>query len=138
MTNSVNALTAGIHHIGLTVPNVVATAAFLESALGFKRIGGREEYPSIFVSDGVVTITIWQTRDPAIATPFDRKNVVGLHHLALKVDPAQLDSIYESLTDRNDVHIEFGPEASGASPNRHMMCTIPGGIRLELFAPEPR
>lgn len=138
MSAANTAKTAGVHHIGITVPDVVATAGFFQSALGFQRVGGREEYPSIFVSDGVITVTIWQARDPEAATPFDRKNVIGLHHLALKVDPANLDVLYEELAARDDVEIEFAPEPSGPGPNRHMMCTIPGGVRLELLAPGKR
>jgi hypothetical protein len=33
------------------------------------------------------------------------------------------------------VKIEFAPEPLGGGPTRHMMCAIPGGIRLELIAP---
>ena len=31
-------------------------------------------------------ITLWQAEDPTNAVSFDRKSVIGLHHLALAVD----------------------------------------------------
>jgi len=135
MTAQSGARTAGVHHVGLTVPDIEATASFFETALGFSRIGGRPEYPAIFVSDGAVMLTLWQAQDPATAAPFDRKNAIGLHHLALRVAPDDLDALYETLAARDDVAIEFAPEQLGAGPARHMMCAIPGGVRLELNAP---
>ena len=80
-------------------------------------------------------ITLWQAADPDQATPFDRKNVIGLHHLALKVDADELDKLYSRLLDAKDVGIEFAPEPLMGGPTRHMMCNIPGGIRLEFIAP---
>ena len=75
-----------------------------------------------------------QAADPANAIPFDRKNVIGLHHLALSVDSGKLDGLYEQLKDTADVEIEFAPEPLGDMPVRHMMCNIPGGIRVEFLA----
>jgi len=80
-------------------------------------------------------ITLWQAADPATATPFDRKNVIGLHHLALGVeDHAALDALHETLAGTEGVEIEFAPEALGGGPARHMMCAIPGGVRVEFIA----
>jgi len=62
--------------------------------------------------------------------------VIGLHHLALRVaDADALTALHEDLAARRDVAIEFAPEPLGDGPARHMMCAIPGGIRLELIAP---
>ena len=36
---------------------------------------------------------------------------------------------------RDDVTIEFAPEPLAGGPARHLMCRIPGNIRLELIAP---
>ena len=135
MTNA-TARTQGIHHAGLTVPDLAATRAFFEEALGFEIRGERPEYPAVFLSDGSVMITLWQTEDPASATPFDRRRNVGLHHLALRIaDPGALAALHSELAARSDVAIEFGPEPLGGGPTQHMMCAIPGGIRLELIAP---
>ncbi|MBT9311007.1 VOC family protein [Leptothoe kymatousa] len=130
------AITQGAHHIGLTVPSIDATRDFFVNVLEFKHVGGRPEYPAYFVSDGTVFITLWQATDPNSATPFDRKNNIGLHHLALKVtDIDTLNSIYQTMVKTEGVSIEFPPELSSGGPAQHLMASIPGGIRLELMAP---
>lgn len=133
------ARTLGIHHAGLTVPDLEAASAFFEQALGFTRVGGQPDYPSVFLSDGTVLITLWRAKDPAAVVPFDRHRNVGLHHLALRVaDSTVIERLHEELATRADVAIEFAPEPLGGGPTRHMMCAIPGGIRLELIAPATR
>lgn len=128
--------TRGAHHIGLTVPNLAATQKFFQEALGFTKVGEVPDYPAVFVSDGTIMITLWQAEDPATATAFDRRRVIGLHHLALCVDgTAALEALHDELAERSDVQIEFAPEPLGGGPTRHMMMAIPGGIRLELIAP---
>jgi len=126
--------TAGAHHVGLTVPDVEAAAAFFTEALGHRRTRDLPDYPAVFVSDASLLITLWQAEDPASAVPFDRRRNLGLHHLALRVagDPA-LDALHGELSARPDVAIELGPEPLRGSDIRHMMCRIPGGIRLEFI-----
>jgi catechol 2,3-dioxygenase-like lactoylglutathione lyase family enzyme len=134
--SSQKARTQGIHHAGLTVPDLAAARAFFESALGFEAVGEVPDYPAVFLSDGTVMITLWQAEDPARATPFDRRRNLGLHHLALKVaDTNALGELNIELSKRPDVAIEFEPEALGGGPSQHMMLAIPGGIRLEIIAP---
>ena len=129
-------VTRGAHHIGLTVPDLTATRAFFVDTLGYAQVGEKPDYPAVFVSDGTVMITLWQVTDPARATAFDRKQVVGLHHLALAVaDGAALDALHGVLCATDGVSIEFPPGPLGAGPARHMMCAIPGGIRTEFIAP---
>lgn len=128
--------TEGVHHVGLTVPDVAAARRFFVDGLGFEQVGEKPDYPALFVSDGTTMITLWQAEDPASAVAFDRRRVIGLHHLALKVgDHATLDRLHEALAGRDDVTLEFAPELLGAGPARHMMCRIPGNIRLEVIAP---
>ncbi len=129
------AVTNGVHHIGLTVPDLKKTRAFFIETLGFEQIGEVPDYPAVFVSDGSVMITLWQASDPADAVSFDRKNVIGLHHFALNVSTDSLDMLYERLKGTTDVSIEFAPEPLGELPVRHMMCNVPGGIRVEFLAP---
>lgn len=130
------AITQGSHHVGLTVPDLAATKAFFVDVLEFKQVGEIPDYPACFVSDGTIMITLWQAADPASATPFDRKNNVGLHHIALKVEGVEtLKSIHQALLNTAGVEIEFAPEPSGGGPSQHMMFYIPGGIRMELVAP---
>ena len=130
------AVTKGAHHIGLTVPDLAETRAFFTNTLRFNQVGEVPDYPAVFLTDGTTMITLWQTADPANAVPFDRKNNVGLHHFALKVENAGvLDDLYHRLDATNGVDIEFAPEPLGGGPTKHMMCFIPGGIRLEFIAP---
>ena len=133
---STTALTRGAHHIGLTVPDLARTRAFFADTLGFAQVGEIEDYPAVFLSDGAVMITLWQALDPATAVPFDRRNVIGLHHLALQVEDADaLATLHRALDAAEGVEVEFAPEALGGGATRHMMCAIPGGIRVEFIAP---
>jgi catechol 2,3-dioxygenase-like lactoylglutathione lyase family enzyme len=127
--------TRGVHHVGLTVPDLAAARGFFVDTLGFAQVGERPDYPAVFVSDGTVMITLWQAVDPERAVAFDRKNVIGLHHLALLVESQQaLDALHARLAASGGVHIEFAPEPLRGGPVRHMMCAIPGGVRIEFIA----
>ena len=128
--------TLGAHHVGLTVPDLGAARVFFEQALGFDAVGEVPDYPAVFLHDGSVMITLWQAEEPATATPFDRRRNLGLHHLALRVaDAGALAALHAELAARDDVEVEFAPEPLGGGPTGHMMCSIPGGLRLELIAP---
>ena len=129
------AVTRGAHHIGLTVPDMAKTRAFFLDTLGFAQVGEVPDYPAVFLTDDTTMITLWQAENPASAVPFDRKNVIGLHHLALNVDGADaLDAVHDKLKASDGVDVEFAPEPLGGGPTRHMMCAIPGGIRVEFIA----
>ena len=129
-------VTQGAHHIGLTVPDLQQTRQFFLEILGFQQVGEKPDYPAVFVSDGTIMITLWQAQDPASAVSFDRKNVIGLHHFALSVaDEASLNALHQRLAGTEGVAVEFAPEPLGEAPFRHMMCAIPGGIRMEFIAP---
>jgi catechol 2,3-dioxygenase-like lactoylglutathione lyase family enzyme len=122
--------------VGLTVPSLDQTRAFFLEALGYRQIGEVPDYPAAFLSDGQVMITLWQAQDPERARPFDRRHGIGLHHLALAVEnEAALKALHEQLARHADVDIEFAPEPLGGGPTQHMMCAIPGGIRIEFIAP---
>ena len=128
--------TQGAHHIGLTVPDVGKARDFFVDVLEFDQVAERPHYPAIFVSDGTIMLTLWQATHPETAARFDRRNTIGLHHFALRVDGDTLDSYFERLVATDGVSIEFAPESVGDGPARHMMFTIPGGVRMELIAPE--
>ncbi len=129
------AWTQGVHHVGLTVPNIEDTRAFFMDVLGFQKVGEKPEYPAVFVSDGAVMITLWQVSDPSTASAFDRKNCVGLHHLALRVsNQAVLLELHGILEQHPGVDVEFAPESLGGGEVQHMMCNIPGGVRVEFIA----
>lgn len=129
------ALTRGLHHLGLTVPELAPTKAFFIDTLGFRQVGDVPDYPAVFLSDGTTLITLWRAGDPGRAVPFDRKANIGLHHFAMRVEGADaLDTLYATLKTTPGVAIEFAPEPLGGGPARHMMCSIPGGIRTEFIA----
>lgn len=128
--------TRGVHHVGLTVPDLMAARQFFVEELGYRLRGEKPEYPAAFVSDGTTLITLWQAKDPGRAVAFDRAQNVGLHHLAIAVDGhAALDALHARLVEAGHAEIEFAPEPLGGGPTRHMMLRIPGGIRVELIAP---
>lgn len=128
--------TIGVHHIGLTVSQLEASAAFFIGLLGWKEVRRDPTYPAIFVSDGEILLTLWSTKADN-PTAFDKNTQVGLHHLALQVDSlAHLHEIH-ALLKSNQVPIEFAPEPLRDGPIQHMMCYEPSGIRLEfIFIPE--
>ena len=128
-----NPITQGAHHIGLTVPDLHETRSFFVDTLGFDQVGEVPDYPAVFLNDGTTMLTLWQAEDPASAVPFDRKRNIGLHHFALKVDPSALAALHEKLSDHPDVEVEFAPEPLGDMPVQHMMCYIPGGLRMEFI-----
>ena len=127
--------THGVHHVGLTVPRLAETRSFFLETLGYHQVGEVAAYPAVFLSDGQVMVTLWQAEDPERARPFDRKHGIGLHHLALSVaDAAGLAQLHERLARTPGVDVEFAPEPLGSGPAQHMMCAIPGGIRIEFIA----
>ena len=138
MTHHATAATAtkGAHHIGLTVPDLKRAKAFFTDTLGYTQVGEKPDYPAVFLSDGSLMVTLWQVQNPSGAVPFDRKHVIGLHQLALRVDgEGALATLHERLVAADDVEIEFAPEPLGDGPTTHMMCYMPGGIRIEFIAP---
>jgi catechol 2,3-dioxygenase-like lactoylglutathione lyase family enzyme len=135
MTENRTRWTAGAHHVGLTVPDLSAAVEFFRDGLGFEAVGEVPDYPAAFLSDGAVMITLWQAENGDGAVPFDRRRNLGLHHLAITVQPGALDDLHKRLDARGDVIVEFAPESLGGGATRHMMTRIPGGIRVEFIAP---
>jgi len=136
MSDSNRPATRGVHHVGLTVPRLEETRAFFLEALRYRQVGEVPDYPAVFLSDGQVMLTLWQAEAPEQAAPFDRKRVIGLHHLALSVEnEVALKDLHERLALVPGVEVEFAPEPLGGGPTQHMMCAIPGGIRVEFIAP---
>ena len=125
-------LTSGVHHVGLTVGDLEASAGFFTEALGFERVGGRPEYPSVFVSDGTVMLTLWQAKVDA-PTPFDRTANIGLHHLCLRIpDRATLDRAFERASSHPGVAVEFAPDTVATGNGAYAMLYEPSGNRIEL------
>lgn len=128
--------TEGVNHIGLAVKNLEASAAFFTETLGWRQAGGDPEYPAIFVTDGKAFVTLWRVTDPDTAVAFNRKNNVGLHHLAFTVKSLKaLDELHAKFLETEGVVIEFSPEYMGSGPTTHMMIREPSGNRLEFVVP---
>lgn len=129
-----DSITQGIHHIGLTVSDLEASRQFFTELLGWRQVGENLDYPAVFVSDGVVMVTLWQTKSPSTCISFNKNNNVGLHHLALRVtSPDILNDLHEQLVDAG-IKIEFAPEFLREGPTQHMMCYEPSGNRIEFIA----
>ncbi len=126
-------VTEGINHLGLAVKNLDRSVAFFTDTLGWRTAGGDPDYPAVFVTDGNAFITLWQVSDPKTAVEFDRKNNVGLHHLAFTVKSLKaLHELHQKFQDVDGVRIEFAPEFMGQGPTTHMMIREPSGNRLEF------
>jgi lactoylglutathione lyase len=129
----VKTITTGFHHIGLSVTKLQKSTEFFTDILGWELLGEDKSYPATFVSDGNMTIALWRVTDPKRAVEFNRKNNVGLHHLAISVNSFEaLDVLYKSMKESNTVEIEFAPELAYGGPTRHMMVREPSGNRLEF------
>lgn len=129
------AITQGLHHLGLTVPDVEEVARFFIRHLQFSEVARRPDYPAIFITDNTSMLTLWQATDPSRSRQFDRRHNIGLHHFALRVpDKTALVLLHEQLAGVDGVAIEFGPEPLAGTNVYHMMCRIPGGLRIEFIA----
>jgi len=133
---SQQAVTTGIHHLALTVKDLATTLNFFEQTLGYKKVGEVPEYPAAFVSDGQIMIALFQAENPPEAVNFDRKSNIGLHHFSLILPSLEeLDQLNQKLAQTEGVTVEFPPEDLHGGPTKHMMCTEPGGIRIEFIVP---
>ena len=130
---TVTPLTLGIDHIGLTVPELNATRDFFINCLGWTQVGEKPDYPAVFVSDGLIVLTLWEVKDQSNRVEFDRRTNVGLHHLAIRVSSDDaLNEVLARVSSWPGVKVEFAPELVGTGPKRHMMICEPGGTRLEF------
>ena len=124
--------TQGIHHLGLAVSNLDASTDFFVKCLGWQIAGQSEQYPAKFVTNGEAFFTLWQANDDARS--FDRKNQVGLHHVAIRVAAeADLLQVYAQASKYDGVTVEFAPEPLLGGPARHCMVYDPSGIRIEFI-----
>lgn len=130
-------LTRGVHHIGLTVPDLDEARAFFCGVLRFDEVGGVPAYPAIFVSDGAILLTLWRAADPLAARPFDRRANIGLHHLSLAVaDDTALERAWKKVSAHPGVIVDAVPGPIGpGSATHHFLVFIPGGIRIEFATP---
>ncbi len=134
----VKVMTQGLSHLGLTVSKLDKTATFFTDVLGWRLIGEKPAYPAKFVTDGNMVVTLWQVTDINNLVSFNRKNNVGLHHLALAVaSESDLMQLFKRFKNVDGVVIEFAPELNGNGPTMHMMIREPSGNRIE-FSYKPK
>lgn len=125
-------MTQGIHHLGITVECLEEAKAFFVDLLEWKFVKENPNYPSIFVSDGMVMLSIWKAKiEQAVA--FDRAQNIGLHHFALKVDSENELSKIHNKVKESGYKIEFAPEPLGQGPAQHFMMYGPSKIRIEFI-----
>ncbi len=133
--NEKEASTSGLHHLGLSVPDLKESTNFFCDVQNYKFIGKKPDYRGGFVTDGTTMLTMWQVEDPAAATKFDRRKTIGLHHFAMKVEGLErLHALHQQLVGHDDVEVEFAPCAMGPAGYEHFICLIPGGLRMEFVA----
>lgn len=126
--------TKGLNHLGLAVRELAVTKAFFIDLLGWTESGYDPSYPRTAVSDGVVRLTLWQVDHTKDLVSFDRRQNIGLHHLALEVESeAKLTELFKKVEAYPGAKVEFAPELLGKGPRKHMMCSEPGGIRIEFI-----
>lgn len=126
--------TAGLHHLGLTVSDLVAARDFFTEALGFSLVFEDPAYPAAFVSDDTVMLTLWQAEPQA--RPFDRRAQIGLHHAAFLIESqSALEGVFDTVANWPGVEVEcaLSPPRPD-SPARHFLVRMPGGPRIEFFA----
>lgn len=113
------------------MPQLEKTVPFFE-AIGFKKIGGVESYPSVFLTDGSIMLTVWKTKVDS-PVPFNRHENVGLHHLAVSSPSMEaLNKAFEIVSAIDGVVIEFPPQQIPGMPMTHFMCYEPCGVRVEF------
>jgi len=126
-----------LHHFGLTVSDVAASAAWYTDVLGFEQVGQHVSpdgsrrkvflrHPGLPVRLGLVQ----HGQDPR--GPFDETRI-GLDHVALAVDSAdELDEWVQRLAAHR---VTYSPVTSANSiPGAAVLVfRDPDGIQLELF-----
>ncbi len=126
--------TKGAAHLGLSVKNLDETIAFFTDLLGWEEVGRDDTYPRSAVTDGTLYLTLWQVDQSKPVTEFDRRQNIGLHHLAIAVLSEDiLNDLAVKIANHSGCKVEFMPEFLRTGPNKHMMFYEPGGIRLELY-----
>ena len=128
----------GIHHFGLTVRDVDASAAWYADVLGFQRVG---EFASpdgsrrkVFLRHHGLQARLGLTQHRGGSQHAFDETRVGLDHLAFAVtDRAELDAWAARLVDAAVVHSPVTP-ANTVPGAAVLVFRDPDNIQLELFA----
>jgi len=127
----------GIHHLGLTVRDVDASAIWYEQVLAFYRVGEFEAPDGarrkVFLRHDGLQIRLGLTQHRhGYQDRFDETRI-GLDHLAFSVaDREELDAWAERLSDADVIHSVIA--ASNSIPGAAVLVfRDPDNIQLELF-----
>ena len=131
----------GIHHLGLTVRDVEASAAWYEAVLGFEPV---DEYVSpdgarrkVFLRHDGFAIRVGLTEHRRAGGDAFDETRVGLDHLAFAVsDRDELERWAARLTAAGVEHSPMAP-AHSIGGAYVVVLRDPDNIQLELFAAPP-
>ena len=131
----------GIHHLGLTVRDVDASAAWYEEVLGFRRVGEFQapdgERRKVFLRHDGLQARLGLTQHRRGSQDAFDETHAGLDHLAFTVaDRQELDAWAARLADAAVVHSPI--TAANSVPGAAVLVfRDPDNIQLELFAEPP-
>ena len=129
-------MTLSIHHLGLTVNSLEQAQHFFVDLLGWKVVRKDTDYPSLFVSNGHVMITLWKVQTDTFV-PFNKGSNVGLHHFAIEVNSEDELNVLCEKFNQSEFEIEFSPEPLRGGPTSHFIVHGPDNIRIEFINVEP-
>ena len=126
-----------LHHLGLTVRDVEASARWYEQVLGFQRAGGYESPDGarrkVFLRHPGLRIRLGLTEHRHGGDDRFDETRIGLDHLAFRVaSKAELDDAAKHL---DDIGIEHEP-IKDIGPSYILEFRDPDNIALELTAPK--
>ncbi len=127
----------GIHHLGFTVRDVEASAAWYTNVLGFEISGNHQTSDGarrkLFLSHPGLAVRLGLVQHSNSADePFDERRV-GLDHLAFAARDADvLDQLAERLLALGVTHSPVAP-ANSIDGAHVLVFRDPDGIQLELF-----
>lgn len=130
---------SGIHHIGITVTDVEASAAWYERVLGLDRLFQERHHRSAAAGYTVVlgppdaSFSLGVDHHPANAGDGFDPTRTGLDHLSLQVE--SVDALHEWVAHLRDL----GVSTSGVYPMQGFPLSLvtfcdPDGVQLELIA----
>lgn len=130
-----NTITTGaVHHVALTVSDVVRAADFYTKLLGFQKL--MEFGPRILVGNGSLIIGLTPPPDPSQAIQGDRfnENRIGLDHLSFSV--ASRADLVDAARLLEEQGVEHGEVTDlGGLGISILAFRDPDNIQIELTAP---
>jgi glyoxylase I family protein len=124
-----------VHHLALTVKDVVRSRDFYQRYLGFHPV--MDWGPRVLLSNGSMVLALTPPSNPAQALPNDRfnENRIGLDHLSFNIESrsameAAAQTLDEGGIERGEIK-DLGPELGIYV----MAIRDPDNIQIELTTP---